>query len=107
MREDSFCHVEPAVWTPGEAVEEFVPIFHAEAGFQNGRLIGLAIAIRVLQEIKIRSGPDIDSAVAERQAGGETEAIGEDGHFIGAAIAVGVLKNFDAIAAWFAFGSSF
>ena len=107
MREDPFGHIKPAIRSPGETVEQLVPVLHTEACFKNRCLVRLAVSVRVLQEIKVGSGADIDSAVAQRQASGEAKAVRENGYFVGASIAIGVFENFDAIAPLLAFGCPF
>src|SRR5829696_4519494 len=97
IREDSVSHVEPAVGSPGEAVEQFVAILQAEAGLENSPLIGFVIPIRILKKEEVRSLADVNATVADENAGEKIEPVGKDGDLVGPAIGVGVFKDFDAI----------
>ena len=74
-------------------------IFETEAGLEHRGLVGLVIAVRVFQEIQIRSCAEIDAAIAERDAGREREAIGEHSDLVRLPIAIDVFENLDAVAA--------
>ena len=97
--EDAVRHVELAVGAPGEAVEQLVPVLEAEAGEHLGLLVGDAVAVGVAHEPQMRRLAHVHAAVPDQQAGGERHAVGEDGHLVGAAVAVGVLEDLDAVAA--------
>jgi hypothetical protein len=97
-------HVEVTVGSPGEAVEEFVTIFEAEAGEEDFGFVGAVIAVGILEEEEVRGLADVGSAVPEEDAGGEVESIGPDVDFIGLAIVVGIFEDFDAVARLLAVG---
>lgn len=40
---------------------------------------------------------DVDSAIGEGEGGGDVEAVGKDGDLVAAAVAIGVLEDFDFI----------
>ena len=50
IREHAMSHVKPAVRSPGEAVEQFMPILQAKAALQHGAPVSLAIPVCVFQE---------------------------------------------------------
>ena len=97
--EDAVRHVKSAVRPPGEAVEQLVAVFEAEAGQHLRLFIGNIIAIGVAQEPQVRGLANIHPAVADEQAGGQRHAIGEDGHLVGHAVAIHVLEDLDTVAA--------
>ena len=98
-REDAVRHVELPVGAPGEAVEQLVPVFEAEAGEHLGLLVRDVVAVRVTHEPEMRGLAHVHAAVPDQQGGGERHAVGEDGHLVGPAVAVGVLEDLDAVAA--------
>ena len=61
--------------------------------------VGLAVAVGVLQEEDVRRVGDPDAAVADGDAGGDVQPLGEDRELVGLAVAVGVFENLDAVAA--------
>jgi len=91
-------HVHLAVRTPGEAVEEFVPVFETKAGLDDGLLVGDEIPIGIFEEIQIRSGPQIHAAIGHQNARSQSEPIGKHLNRIGSAVAVGVFEHLDAVA---------
>ena len=44
-------HVHLPIGTPGEAIEEFMPVFEPEAGLDNGLFVSNEISVGVLEEI--------------------------------------------------------
>ena len=47
MGENAVRHVQPAVRSPSEAVQQFVPVLQAETGHQNLARIGHVVVVRV------------------------------------------------------------
>ena len=91
MGENAVRHVKPAVRSPGETVEQFVPIVQAETGHQNFARIGHVVVIFVLQKEKVGSLADVNAAVADENASGEIQAVGENCDLVRTAIVIGVL----------------
>src|SRR5262245_19387682 len=91
--------VQPAVRTPGEAVDEVVPaLLIAEPIEQDVRLaVRLVIAIAVAEEIEMRRRHDPDPAKANLDAGDVAQPFVEDLTRISAAIAIRVFEDDDAI----------
>src|SRR2546422_1910909 len=98
MREHSMGHIKPPIWPPSKTIEQFVPIIQSKTCQQHGPSICHVIMICVLQEEKIRRLPYVNPTIAQQDSRGQVQAIGKDGHFVGTAIVVRVLKNLDAVA---------
>src|SRR2546426_1918059 len=56
--------------------------------------------VGIFQVKEVRRDAEINTAITQREPGGEGEAIGEDGDLVGAPVGVGVFENFDAVAAF-------
>ena len=54
----------------------------AEAGDDDFSLVGLAVAVGVLEEEDVGRVGDPDAAVADGDAGGDVQAVGEDGDLV-------------------------
>ena len=97
--EDAVEAVEPAVGSPGERVGQLVRVVAAEAGDDDLALVGLAVAVGVLQEENVGRVGDPHAAVADGDARGNVQSVGEDGELVDLAVAVGVFQDLDAVAA--------
>src|SRR5262249_47411680 len=96
--EDAVEAIEPAVGPPGERVGQLVRVGAAKAGDDDFRLAGrLAVGPLAVEEDVRRVGHP-DAAVADRDAGGDVEALGEDGDLVVVAVAAGALQDLDAVA---------
>ena len=91
-------HVHLPIGTPREAIEEFVPVFEAKAGLDDGLLVGNEISVGVLEEIQIWRGPQIHAAIGHQNARGQGEPISEHLDRIGSTVAIGVFEHLDAVA---------
>ena len=65
----------------------------------TSRRVGLAVAVGVVQEEDVGRVRDPDAAVADGDARGDVQALGEDGELVGLAVAVGVFEDLDAVPA--------
>ena len=61
------------------------------------RLVGLAVAVGVLEVEQLGAVGDVGAAVAGLDAGGDQQAVGEDGGLVGLAVAVGVFEDDDLV----------
>ena len=61
------------------------------------RAVGLAVAVGVRQVQQVGAVGDVDAAVAGLDAGGNEQAVGEDGGLVGLAVAVGVFEDDDLV----------
>ena len=61
--------------------------------------VGLAVAVGVLEEEDVGRVGDPDAAVADGDARGDVQPLGEDGELVGLAVAVGVFEDLDAVPA--------
>ncbi len=103
--------IDPAVEAEAEAAAHAVGVFFvAERAEQDLAEVGFAIAVGIGEV------PDVGDAkgdasrmvlrfVPREDAGGDVEAVGEVGDFIGLAIAVGVFEDFDGVATVFNVGA--
>ena len=57
------------------------------------RRVGLAVAVGVLEVEQLGAVGDVGPAVARLDAGGDQQAVGEDGGLVGLAVAVGVFED--------------
>ena len=90
--------VEPAVRPPGERVRHRVGVFHAEARQEHlGIAVGPIVAVAVRIEEQVGDLDDEHAAIAECQAAGQVEPGDKIMGTIGAAVAVGVLEDRDAV----------
>ena len=99
--------IHPAVEAEAEAAAHAVSVFLvAERAEEHLALVAFAVAIGVGEVPDVRDAPG-DAAVLvlglvpRQHAGGNVQAVGEVGDFVGLAIAVGVFENLDRIAAVF------
>ena len=56
------------------------------------RRVGLAVAVGVLEVDQFGAVGDVGAAVARLDAGGDQQAVGEDGGLVGLAVAVACLR---------------
>ena len=63
--ENTFAENQIAVGGPGDIVEGVVRVFGAEACEDEFFQIGLAVAVRIFEEDKVRLLGDVEAAVAE------------------------------------------
>ncbi len=66
---------------------------------QDLALVGLVVAVGVLEKEDVRRLRDDDAAVGEHQARRDVELVGEHRELVGLAVAIGVLEDADAVAA--------
>ena len=71
----------------------------AEAGDDDLALVGLVVAVGVLQEEDVGRVGDPDAAVADGDAAGNVQPLGEDRRLVDTPVAVGVFEDLDPIAA--------
>jgi hypothetical protein len=71
----------------------------AETAEEHGLAVGAIVAVAVLQEEEVRGVGDVDAAVADGDAAGDVEALGEDLDLVDASVAVAVLQDLHAVAA--------
>ena len=96
--ERAFTEVEVAAGAPVEGV-------HARGASRPSRsraacelrIVGLVVAVGVLEEHQVRLRADVGAAVAELDAGRHVELVGEDGLLVGFAVAVGVFEDQDLV----------
>src|SRR5688572_18727447 len=74
----------------------------AEAAEDDAALVGLAVTVRVAEVKKFRAAVHVEPAVAEFEAGGHEQVIGEYGSLVGATVAVGVLQHDDLVVGFLA-----
>ena len=84
---------------PVQIVGLRVRVVHAPAGHDFPALVGLVIAVGVLEEKETWRLGDHDAAVGKGEAGRDVQPVGEDREFVGPAVAVGVLADLDAVVA--------
>ena len=94
---DGLIEVETAVVTAFDAVEDVVRVFGAEAAHDDLFGVGAAVAVRVLHEEEFGAVGDVGAAVGWEDAGGDEEALVEDGAFVGFAVVVGVFEDDDFV----------
>ena len=96
----SLCAIEPAVGPPGHRVHRGVGVLKAKAREQHfGLAVGPVVAVSIGVEQQIRGLADKDPPVTDSQAGGQVQAVDEDGFFVGPAVAVGVFEDLDPVRA--------
>ena len=89
-------------------MDAVVGVDPAEAGQQRISLVGLVVAVGVLEDEQVGAVADVDLApevlavlavpLLDRQAHRDGEdPVGEDGHLVGLAVAVGVLEDLDLV----------
>ena len=76
-----------------------VGVVDAPAGHDLGADIGFVVAVGVFEKEEARGLGDDDAAIGEGETGGDIEAVGKDGELVGAAVAVGVFADLDAVVA--------
>ena len=100
--------VELAVEAEDHAVDAVVGVDPAEAGQERIALVGLVVAVGVLEHEQVGAVADEDAAAlvlavlavllldGDAHRDGE-DLVGEDGHLVGLAVAVGVLEDLDPV----------
>lgn len=76
-----------------EGVENVVSVLGAEAREDDFARVCDVVSVGVLHIKKFGGVGDIGAVSSGENSGGDEQAVGEDGGFIGAAVAVGVLEN--------------
>ena len=94
---DRLVEVEHPVVAPPQRVEDVVGILGAEAREHDAGLVGLAVAVGVLEVEQLGAVGDVRTAVARLDAGGDQQAAGEDRGLVGPAVAVAVLDDEDLV----------
>ena len=95
---DAFELVEQAAVGEFEFAGDVVRVVAGPAVDQGHDEVGFVVAVGVLQEEVSRLVDDDDAAVPEFETGRAVELVVEDGAFVGAAVAVGVFENEQAVA---------
>src|SRR5262249_31598368 len=96
---DAVKAVQPAVRAPGQGVGQLVGVGAAEAGDHHLRRAGrLAVGAFLVKE-QVRGVGHPDAAVADRDAAGDVETLGEDGDLVVGAVAFGTFQDLDAVLA--------
>ena len=83
--------------TPDKRVNRLVRIAVAEATENHAPRVGPAVAIGVLKKQQLGVLAHVDPAVAQFQAGGHVQSLGEHGRFVGPAVMVGIFQDNDLI----------
>ncbi len=100
--------VELAVQAQGHPVDAVVGVDPAEAGQEDRLLVGLVVAVGVLEDEDVRAVADVDAgplyfpslpyiSSTARPIGIGIDIVGEDGDLIGLAVTVGVFEDLDLI----------
>ena len=97
LGEDAVGQIHPAVRSPGESVEQFMPILKTESRQQRGLLVRFIVAVGILKEVEVRCLPDINASVAQQKCGRKIESIREHRHLVGSSVVIGILEDLDAI----------
>ena len=101
--EDAVAAVEPAVGTPGEAVEGFVGVLVAPAIEEDGGFgVREVVVVGVGVEEEVGSGADVNAAETDGESTGEVDFVGEDFAGVEGAVGVGVFEDEDAVEAFLA-----
>ena len=91
--------VDPVVEPVPQVRRPGVGVARAEPGEERLALVGLAVAVGVLQEEHVRGLRHDQAAVDVAEARRDAQILGEDGLLVGLAVAVGVLDDRDPVAA--------
>src|SRR5262249_19306990 len=92
--------IEPAVGAPREMVGQRLGIFDPESVEQNLRVaVWGVIAVTIGIKEEVRDLDDVDSAIAEFDAGAQIQPAHKIAEAIGTAVAVRVFKNRDPVGA--------
>src|SRR3954467_9664594 len=83
--------------SPEERINVLMIVSGAEAAQDNTTFVGFAVAVGVLEKEQVCAVADVSAAVGQFDAGGDHQAIGENGYFIAVAIVVGVLEDEDFV----------
>src|SRR5207247_5910790 len=95
---DGLVHVDVPVVTPAQRVQIVVRVLGAKTGKNDALLVRFAIAVCVLEIQQLMAGGDVTTLIAVGQdAGGNEQAVGEHGGFVGFAVAIGVFEHNDGI----------
>lgn len=97
VEEDAFLKVEPAAGAASPGADGVMAVLDAEAGEGEFFLVGDVVSVGVLIEKDVGGLRDVAAAIGELDAGGEVEAVGEDGGFVGFAVTVGVFEDDDFV----------
>ena len=88
--------------SPREGVDRLVGVTGAEAAEDHPPLIGLAVAVGVLEEEQLVGRTHVHAAVAELEPEGHVQLVVEDGGPVGLPVVIGVLEHDDAVPRLFA-----
>ncbi len=94
--------IEPSIRPPAQGVDDVVRVLGAESAEDDALLVGLAVAIGVLEVEQLGGLADVAGPVAlgrehGRDAGGDEQAVGKDGALLGLAVVVGVFEDEDFV----------
>jgi len=96
--EDAVATVEPAIGSPGEAIEGFVGVLIGPAVEQYlGFAIGHQVVIAVGNEVEIGCRADPDATEADLEAADEVQVVGEDRARLVAPVVVAILEDQDGV----------
>src|SRR5262249_13314165 len=89
--------VQAAVRAPAKGVDNVMRVLGAEAGENDPRLVGFFAGLARGQVDELGAVGDIGAAVAGFDAGGDQQAVRENGRLVGLAVAVGVFEDDDLV----------
>ena len=91
--------VEPAVEAAAEGVVHAVGVAaELERPVEDLAAVGLAVAVGVVEELDVGDAEGDHAVLVGIEADRDAQAVGEDGHLVGAAVVVGVLEHSDRVA---------
>ena len=97
VMKDRLAKDEVAVRSPCEVMQGVVRVLATEPGQDGLSMVGLAVAISVLEEAHVGFLGNKDPAVAELEGKGHVQVIGPDRGLVRLAVAVEVLEDDDLV----------
>ena len=94
---DGFAKDQVAVRCPGEVVEGVVRILAAEPGKDGLPVVGLPVAVGILEEGHVRFLGDVDPTITELEGKRYVQSFGPNRAFVRLAILIDVLEDDDFI----------
>ena len=86
VEEDAFLEIEPTAGAASPGADRVMAVLDAEAGEGELLHVGDIVSVSVLIEKNVGGLRDVAAAIGEFDAGGEIEAVGEDGGFVSFAV---------------------